>query len=143
MKQKKETTPEEMQDFMKGFLKSSGTHPMSSKDQMEALFEEAMQDESDEQFILPANLPAGTPAQQQDRLPAEQLDGLHDSQPAEVLEAPVVSRRISSKQRKASLEEYRDVFFRYHPSKTANRYSSVISSVTDLTVLSVCSGTVG
>ncbi len=110
MKQKKETTPEEMQDFMKGFLKSSGTHPMSSKDQMEALFEEAMQDESDEQFILPANLPAGTPAQQQDRLPAEQLDGLHDSQPAEVLEAPVVSRRISSKQRKASLEEYRDVF---------------------------------
>ena len=83
---------------------------MSSKDQMEALFEEAMQDESDEQFILPANLPAGLPAQQQDRLPAEQLDGLHDSQPAEVLGAPIVSRRISSKQRKASLEEYRDVF---------------------------------
>ena len=66
MKQKKETTPEEMQDFMKGFLKSSGTHPMSSKDQMEALFEEAMQDESDDSHITSklACRPAGTTARQ-------------------------------------------------------------------------------
>ena len=42
---------------------------------------------------------------------------------------PTIQRRVSSKQRKLSLEEYRNTFMRPTRLKTASRYSSVESCV--------------
>ena len=53
-------------------------------------------------------------------------------------ETPQVVRRISGKQRRASLEEYKETF-PFRPSKTASPYSSAAARAMPSTASSACS----
>lgn len=58
-------------------------------------------------------------------------------------ETPQVVRRISGKQRRASLEEYKEAFLTVRPLKTASPYFSAAARATPSTVSYACSVSAG
>ena len=63
----------------------------------------------------------------------------HEPMPEQTDETPQVVRRISGKQRRASLEEYKEPSFPFRPSRTASPCSSAAARAMPLTASSACS----
>lgn len=66
------------------------------------------------------------------------LEQAGEAVPEQVDETPQVVRRISGKQRRASLEEYKESFSPFRPLKTASLCSLAAARATPLTASSAC-----
>ena len=80
--------------------------------------------------------------EQQERANEVAQEQAGEAVPEQADETPQVVRRISGKQRRASLEEYKEASL-FRPSKTASPYSSAATRATPLTVSSACSASGG
>lgn len=78
-----------------------------------------------------------------DAQPADTQEQASGAVPEQVDETPQVVRRISGKQRRASLRNTRRNFSTFRPSKTVSPYSSAAARAMPLTASSACSANGG
>ena len=83
------------------------------------------------------------PADTQEQASGTVQEKAGEAVPEQTDETPQVVRRISGKQRRASLEEYKEAFLTVRPSKTASPCSSADARAMPLTASSACSASAG